>query len=115
MHWRNVVVFIMISFIFAACARNPERFYFGNYSQAEQYYKKGEYERAIQKYQLYIDENPEGNLAVISLYYIARSRQALGQIEEAQELYREIRSKHPNLVWGHFSEQQLKEIESAGS
>ncbi|MBN1687865.1 MAG: tetratricopeptide repeat protein [Candidatus Omnitrophica bacterium] len=99
-------------FILLSCARNPEHFYFGNYSQAERLYQKGEYERAIQKYQEYIDENPEGNLAVISLYYIARSHMALGHDEEARALFDEVSTKHPDLVWAHFSEMQLKEMDA---
>jgi TolA-binding protein len=96
----------------SACAHQSERFYFGNYSQAENFYNKGEFERAIQKYQAYIDENPEGNLAVIAAYYMARSHAALGHKEEARVLFEGIIKNHPQVVWANFSETQLKELES---
>ena len=114
MRVRNILILIIGAVFLISCARNPENFYFGDYSEAERLFKKGEHERAIQKYQEYIDENPEGNLAVISNYYIARSHLALERPEEAKEIFKEIRDEHPNLVWAHFSELQLKEMKGAG-
>ncbi len=99
----------------SACARNPEKFYFGAYSEAETLYRKGDYERAIQKYQAYTDENPEGNLAVISQYYIARSHASLGHKDEAVAIFQRIIKDHPETVWANFSETQLKQIESSAA
>ena len=101
--------------LIAGCAHNPDQFYFGNYSEAERFYAKGQYDRAIQKYQSYIDENPEGNLAVIAAYYMGRSHQALGHIDEAKIIYESIVNNHKDLVWANFSETQLKELASASS
>jgi TolA-binding protein len=109
---RNILIWLVGAFLLMSCVRGPENFYFGDYSQAERLYKKGEYERAIQKYQAYMDENPEGNLAVISLYYIARSHLALGHKDEARALFQEIVNKYPNVVWANFSELQLKELDT---
>ena len=91
----------------------PEDFYFGDYSEAEIYYARGQYDRAIQKYQSYIDENPEGNLAIIAQYYIAKSHAALGHDDAARELFNKIVSSNPDLVWANFSETQIKEMEKA--
>ena len=88
-------------------------FYFGNYSEAEGLFNHAQYDKAIQKYQAYIDENPEGRLTIISEYYIARSHAALGHRDEAKELYKQIIQKYPDVVWARFSETQLKEIEVA--
>ena len=98
-----------------SCAfhHSSRNFYFGNYSEAEQFYNKGQYEKAIQKYQAYIDENTEGNLAVISQYYMAKSHAALGHKDEAKALYQQIAQKYPDLVWANFSKTQLKELEGA--
>lgn len=93
-----------------ACVRRSQNFYFGHYSDAERHYTKGEYDKAIEKYQAYRDENPEGNLAVIAQYYMAKSYQALGKTEEARAHYEEIKTTHPDLVWANFSETQLKEL-----
>ena len=90
----------------------PRTFYFGNYSEAESLFNRGQYERAIQKYQAYIDENPEGNLAVISQYYIARSHLALSHRDEAKDIFQHLIQKYPDVVWARFSETQLKDMES---
>lgn len=92
------------------CLHNPERFYFGDYSQAELFYSKGEYERAIQKYQAFMDTNPEGNMAVIAMYYMARSYQYLDRNDEAKTIYEAIIKNHRESVWANFSESHLKEL-----
>ena len=110
---RQIAILVVTSLILASCAgtRGPERFYFGNYSEAEKCYNKGEYEKAIEKYQAYIDENPDGNLAIISQYYLGKSQAALGRTEEAKAIYEEIIVGHPDLVWAKFAETQLQELE----
>ena len=114
MQTKKAILFIfLLSFGLTSCARyrGPEHFYFGNYSEAEKYYNKGEYAKAIEQYQAYIDENPDGNLAVISEYYIGKSHMALGHTEEAKTIFSKIAEQHPDLVWANFSKTQLKELE----
>lgn len=110
---KTIGIFLLITGIgFSSCAhKTSENFYFGNYSEAEALYNRGEYEKAIQKYQGYIDENPEGNLALISQYYIARSHAALGRGDEAKRLFQKIVEGYPKTVWANFSESQLKDLE----
>ena len=111
-----LLMLAIAGFGLAACAhKNPESFYFGNYSEAEALYNRHQYEKAIQKYQTYIDENPEGNLALISQYYIARSHEALGRVEDARKIFQKIVSEHSDTVWANFSETQLKEMEKANA
>jgi TolA-binding protein len=114
---RFYILFILAAAVGFSCARGekPENFYFGTYSEAEQLYNRAEYEKAIQKYQAYIDENPEGNLAIISQYYIARSYSALGRTEEARSIFEKIIKDHPDVIWANFSETQLKEMQSQSS
>ena len=111
----SIFLFILIPFTAVSCARrqSPDNFYFGAYSEAEALFNQKQYERAIQKYQAYIDENPEGNLAVISQYYMAKSHAALGHTEDARVIYQKIVKEHPNLVWANFSDTQIKELKSA--
>lgn len=111
--WLGVGALAVMILSSAGCIHNREAFYFGNYSEAERLFSKGEYEKAIQKYQSFIDENPEGNLAIISHYYVARSHEALGHKDEAMQLYRQIIEKHPDVIWANFSETQIKELEAA--
>jgi len=119
MRWFNgfAVVVILGALVCTSCAgrRGPEHFYFGNYSEAEEYYNKAEYQKAIEKYQAYIDENPEGNLAVISRYYIAKSHVALGNEAQAKEIYRSIKKEYPDLVWANFADTQLKELSNTST
>lgn len=109
--WRFILC-LVTSLMLASCAHRQETFYFGDYSQAEALYNRGEYEKAIQKYQAYMDQNPEGNLAVIARYYIAKSHTALGRTEEAKRIYQRIVEEKPDVIWANFAETQLKELEA---
>ena len=113
--WCILLAGMALVLLASACARNPERFYFGNYSEAERLYADGQYEHAIQKYQAYIDENPEGNMAVISRYYIGKSQAALGHIDQAKTIFSDIIEKHPDVVWANFSKTQLEEKNKSSS
>ncbi len=105
------LLFLMMVFLNFACAHHPENFYFGDYSEAERFYNKGDYAKAIEKYQAYRNENPEGNLALISLYYMAKSHAELGHQAEAKALFEQIVKEYPGMVWANFAESQLKELE----
>lgn len=110
------LVVCLICIAVAGCgsmAKKSQNFYFGNYSEAEQHFAKGEYEQAVQKYTAYREENPEGNLAVIALYYIGKSQQALGHNEQAAATYNQIIQTYPDVVWANFSKAQLKELSAA--
>lgn len=112
MHKILVLILLISGLGLSSCAQKTgENFYFGSYSEAEALYNRGQYEKAIQKYQAYRDENPEGNLALISEYYTARSHAALGRTEEAKRIFQKIVSEHHDTVWANFSESQLKELE----
>jgi len=113
----NYLVFIMmVTLALAGCssmAKKSQNFYFGNYSEAEQHFNKGEFEAAITKYTQYRTENPDGNLAIIALYYIGKSHQALGHTELAKAAFTDIVKNYPDVVWANFSEAQLKELNPA--
>jgi len=117
MNFRKSTSLLLVVMFLASCSvkKGPEHFYFGNYSEAETLYNEGVYEEAIAKYLTYIDENPEGNLAVISRYYIAKSHVALGQSTQARQIFELIIREHPDLVWANFSETQLKELQDTPS
>ena len=112
---KTLYIILAAACFFASCAlRGPEQYYFGSYSEAERFYNKGEYEKAIEKYKFYQDENPEGNLAVISQYYIGKSYAALGKMDQAKDAYEKIVKEHPDLVWANFADNQLKEMSVRG-
>ena len=95
--------------LFLGCHRSPS-FNFGAYTEAERLYEKGKYEKALIKYQEYLRDNPEGNMAVISEYYMAKSYDALGDTGRARELYEKVVKEHPDLVWAGFSKTRLEEL-----
>ena len=103
------VSFSILLLGFTSCYHTPA-FNFGPYSEAEEFYKKGKYEKAIEKYQEHLKENPEGNLAVISRYYMAKSFDSLGRTGEARPLYQQIIQEQPKLIWADFSKSRLAEL-----
>ncbi len=93
----------------------PSHHQFGSYSDAEKFYAEGKYEKAIDSYQKYINEQPDGNLAIISKYYIAKSHAALKQNVEAKVGFEAIINKYPELIWAELSKEQLKTLAAAES
>ena len=93
----------------SGCQARPS-FSFGAYSEAEHLYEKGEYPKAIEKYEEYLRENPNGNMAVISQYYMAKSYEGMGERPKAEEIYRQITKEHPDLIWANFSKTRLEEL-----
>lgn len=111
MRKKSVFVGLLCTVIlFNACVHRSDSFYFGSFSDAEQYFNKGEYEKAIGKYQEYVSENPKGNLSIISRYYVGKSFLALGEKDKARESFEEIVRDYPDQVWANFSKTQLDEI-----
>ena len=108
----KLVIILFLLLVFPGCSAAPRAFDFGTYSEAERHYEKGEYEKAIAKYEEYLREDPEGNLAVISTYYLAASHEGLGRAEEARRLYEKIIRGHPKLVWADFAKARLEELDS---
>lgn len=88
----------------------PSRHEFGSYSDAEKYYAEGKYEKAISSYQKYINEQPDGNLAVIAQYYIAKSHVALNQSDKANSGFQAIIKQYPDIIWAELSKEQLKKL-----
>ena len=97
------------------CRRLSPSFNFGSYSEAEHFYEKGEYEKAIAKYEEYGRENPEGNMAIIAHYYEAKSYEGLGHKDKAVQIYGKIAKEHPDLIWANFSKDRLQELQAQSS
>lgn len=105
---------LILLFCFSSChfkhKPNPERFDFGAYTEAGNFYKQGKYDKAIEKYQAYRDENPTGNMAVIADFYIAKSHAALGHKDQAKVLFEKISKEHADLPWANFSKRELEAL-----
>ncbi|MFA6600544.1 MAG: tetratricopeptide repeat protein [Candidatus Omnitrophota bacterium] len=114
MRWKAAFAAFLCGLSLSACAHNPESFYFGKYSEGETLFNQGKYEEAIVNYSQYLNENPQGNMAVISKYYIARSHVALGQAALAKPVFEGIIKDHSDSVWANFSKNQLSELAQTG-
>lgn len=100
----------LVCFLGIAGCQNRPSFQFGAYSQAEKFYEKGKYEKAIAKYEEYIRENPRGNMAAIAYYDMAKCYEALKRYERAREIYQKITQEYSGLVWVDFAKARLKEL-----
>lgn len=109
-----LIVLIGICLLVGGCARSKdtEKFYFGPYSEAEKFYKKGKYAEAIAQYEKFIEANPKSNMAVIAEFYTAKSYEELGDIDKAKTIFKKISKEYPDLPWGGFSKAHLEELET---
>lgn len=107
--FKAFVLVLGLPVLLAACAHFSETS-FGHYSEAEKYYAKGDFKKAIAEYGDYLKQEPEGNMAIIARYYIAKSRAALGNVEEARADYQGIIEKYPKSDWARFSKTRLEEL-----
>lgn len=98
----------LLGVMLASCASHHPKYSFGPYSDAETFYKKGNYPKAIEKYQEYLAGHPQGNLAAIAEYYIAKSYAASGNQDKARESYKQVLEKFPGTSWAEFSKEQLQ-------
>jgi len=108
---RLFAVVALLGLMMASCAFHPLKRSFGPYSDAETFYKKGNYPKAIQKYQEYLSGNPQGNLAAIAEYYIAKSYAASGDTAKARENFEQVVEKFPGTSWAEFSKEQLETMD----
>jgi len=97
----------------ASCASSPSRHSFGPYSEAETFYKNGNYSKAIEKYQEYLAGNPQGNLAAIAEYYVAKSYVLSGDTVKARESFERVAEEFPGTSWAEFSKEQLEMLQGA--
>ena len=106
---------ILFCFLGLIGCHSSRSFQFGAYTQAEHFYEKGNYPKALEKYQEYVRDNPEGNMTVISYYYMAKSYEGLGNPDEARKFYKKIVKEHPDMVWANFSKNRLEELNAKAS
>ncbi len=102
--------FLVAVFILTGCLHAPAHHQFGSYSDAEKFYAEGKYDKAIASYKKYREEHPEGNLAIIAEYYIAKSQVALKNNDQAKSGFQDIINKYPELIWAELSKEQLKNL-----
>ncbi len=103
-------VLALSSLLLASCASGPSKSSFGPYSEAEAFYKKANYPKAIEKYQEYLAVNPEGNMAAIAEYFIAKSYAASGDTVKARQSFERVAEKFQGTSWAAFAKEQLEAL-----
>ncbi len=103
----------LLGAMLSSCAFHSVGHSFGPYSEAEAFYKKGNYPKAIEKYQEYLTGNPRGGLAPIAEYYIAKSYSASGDTAKARENFERVVAQYPKTSWADFSKEQLEVLQGA--
>lgn len=109
---RLCAVWVLLGVMLASCASGSSKRSFGPYSDAETFYKKGNYPKAIEKYQEYINANPQGNLAATAQYYIAKSYAASGDAAKAVENFEQVVKQYPQTSWADFAKEQLELLQT---
>ena len=104
------LIWMLLGVMFASCASSSPKHSFGPYSDAENFYKKGNYPKAIEKYQEYLTVNPRGNLAAIAEYFIAKSYVASRDTLKARDGFKRVMERFPGTSWAEFSKEQLKTL-----
>ncbi|OGX14576.1 MAG: hypothetical protein A2351_01390 [Omnitrophica bacterium RIFOXYB12_FULL_50_7] len=102
----------LLSVTLASCAFHSSSRSFGPYSEAENFYKNGNYPKAIEKYREYLAVNPQGNLAAIAEYYVAKSLVASGDTAKAIESFKQVVVQYPQTSWADFAEEQLELLQA---
>lgn len=110
---RFFAAWVFLGAMLASCASGPLKHSFGPYSEAETFYRKGNYPKAIEKYQEYLTVNPQGNLAAIAEYYAAKSYAASGDTAKACEGFERVVAKYPQTSWAEFSKDRLEMLQGA--
>jgi TolA-binding protein len=113
---KKMKLFAMVALsgvMLASCAFRSSSHSFGPYSEAEAFYRKANYPKAIEKYQEYLAANPQGNLAAIAEYYVAKSYIASGDTAKARESFERVTTKFPGSSWAAFSKEQLDMLQGA--
>ena len=104
---RLLAVGALLGMMLASCASHSSKRSFGPYSDAENLYKKGNYFKAIEKYQEYLASYPQGNMAAVAEYYVAKSYAVSGDTAKARESFERVVTRYPGTSWAAFSAEQL--------
>ena len=103
---------LVMGFLGISCASQTPASSFGPYSAAETYYAKGNYPKAVEKYQEYLSGNPQGVFAATSEYYIGKSQLLSGDASKARESFERVVTQYPQTSWADFAKEQLDALKA---
>lgn len=114
---RGIFKLLSVSFLIlmAGCAttgtrsRNPLII---EYDKASNLLKQGEYAKAKDAYQRFLNDHPESPLCPCAQYYLARCYEKEGGLEEALKNYQEVSNKYPRSSWANCASRDIERIKS---
>jgi TolA-binding protein len=104
---RFYAVGALLVLLLASCSSGPSKHSYGPYSEADVFYRQGNYAKAIGKYQEYLTSNPQGNLAATAAYSVGKCYLATGDTAKARESFAEVTRKYPGTSWAAFAQDHL--------
>jgi tetratricopeptide (TPR) repeat protein len=77
---------------------------------AQIYFKKGDYDKAIDIYQKIAKENPQEYTMDAVLFREAEAYEQKGNIDEALALYKKIQEDYPQTYFGYDASQKVQKL-----
>lgn len=105
----SFIVLSMMTISLLGCATSQTHIGDG-YTAARQAYKRGNYETAIENYQMFLEKNPDSGISQVAMYYLAESYKNTGKDKKAAETYKTLISKYKEGMWVKWANKDLKEI-----
>lgn len=82
------------------------------YDKASNLFKQGQYEKAKDAYQKFLNNHHESLLCPSAQYYLAKCYQRQGDSETALKNYQEVCNKYPDSHWADLASHDIERIKS---
>lgn len=82
------------------------------YDKATDLFKQGEYEKAKETYEKFLNDHPESLLCPSAQYYLAECYERQGDSETALKNYQEVCTKYSDSQWANFASQDIERIKA---
>lgn len=73
-------------------------------------YEAGEYQKALQEYQAFLDKYPYSRWGHMAKFFIGECQERLGQYDQARVAYREVMDKYPGSVWADLARDRMVQL-----
>ena len=80
------------------------------YKAARNSYEDGAYDQAVQQFQAFLDAYAESRLAQPALYYLGKSYEGAGDVENAKATLQQVGQKYPGTTWADLAQRALDQM-----
>lgn len=80
------------------------------YGLAKQYYHRGQYNKAIENFEKFIEENDDSSIYEVALYYLAKSYKNIQDNRNAFLTYQKLISNKGDSFWVTLAREDMGEI-----